>query len=151
MSMNMKRVVLFCAAILAFHTLHAQQHYQFRTDAPQGFSIKSSNASELSLHYAITELGITDITTGTMKGQEILLKGNFGSTAEGLPNLPVENRYIAVPNGATVSIEIKENAVKTLSNIDLLPAAAPQGNTQPTLSELHKDPAVYQKDVYFPA
>ena len=149
--MNMKRIVLVCAAFFAILALNAQQHYQFRTDAPQGFSIKNSNASGLSLHFAITELGITDITTGTMKGHEILLKGNFGSTAEGLPNLPVVNRYIAVPNGATVNVEIKEKSVKTLSDIDLLPAAAPQGNTEPTLPVLRKDPSVYGKDAFFPA
>ena len=34
-------------------TSKAKKHYQFRTDAPQGFSVKSSTTTALSLHYSI--------------------------------------------------------------------------------------------------
>ena len=95
----MKRLFLLLNIILAVNLSDAQETYRFSTDAPQGFSVENSTETNLSLHYAITELGITDIDNGEAKGQEIVLKGSFGSPAEGLPNLPFENRYIAVPKG----------------------------------------------------
>ena len=118
----MKKLSLLLFVMLSFGFAEGQDTYHFRTTNKPGFTIEKSDSQGISLNYTIAELGIYTIQNEKATGHEILLKGNFGSTAEGLPNLPVENRYIAVPNGATVSIEIKENAVKTLSNIDLLPA-----------------------------
>lgn len=147
----MKRTFLFFILMLAASSLAAQQHIHFRTDAPQGFSIEKSTAVGLSLQYSVGEIGIVDIDNGEAKGQEIVLKGSFGSFAQGSPNLPFENQYIAVPKGATVHIEIKEKATQTLSGIDLLPAAPVQKNTDRGLPELQKDMSIYGKDAYFPS
>ena len=131
-------------------TSKAKKLYQFRTDAPQGFSVKSSTASGLSLHYSINEMGIADIENGEVKGQEILLKGQFAPNAEGRPNLPVVNRYVAVPRGATVSLQAQENANTTLTGIDLLPAMSPQSEWSEEMSQLRWDADIFGKDANFP-
>ena len=146
----MKRLFLLLTIILAFGVLNAQETYRFRTGAPQGLSIKSSSATGLSLHYSVPEIGLADINNGEVKGQEIIMKGSFGSFAEGLPNLPFENKYIAVPKGATVTIEVKEKGCKTLSGIDILPAAAVQGNAAVGMPELKKDMSVFGVDANYP-
>ena len=147
----MKRHFLLLNIILAFNILNAQETYRFRTDKPQGFSIESSTATGLSLHYAISELDIARIDNGEAQGQEIILKGSFGSFAEGMPNLPFENRCIAVPKGATVSIEVKEKGCQTLSDIEILPAAAVQGNAAVGMPKLKKDMSVFGKDANYPS
>ena len=147
----MKRLFLLLNIILAISISNAQETYRFRTDAPQGLSIERSTPTGLSLHYSVPEIGIANIDNGEAKGQEIILKGSFGSFAEGLPNLPFENRYIAVPKGATVSIEVKERASKTLNGIELLPAAEVQLNTDKGLPKLRKDMKVFGKDANFPS
>ena len=146
----MKRLFLLSTIILAFGIMNAQETISFRTDHPQGFSIESSTATGLSLHYSLSEIGIADIDNGEAKGQEIILKGGFGSFAEGLPNLPFENRYIAVPNGATVSIEVKEKGCQTLNDIEVLPAAAVQGNAAVGMPKMQKNMSVFGKDASFP-
>ena len=146
----MKRHFLLLSIILAFNILNAQEALRFRNDHPQGFSIKSSTATSLSLHYAIAELDIARIDNGEAQGQEIILKGCFGSFAEGMPNLPFENRYIAVPKGATISIEVKEKGCQTLSGIEILPAAAVQGNAAVGMPKLKKDMSVFGKDANYP-
>ena len=78
------------------------------------------------------------------------MKGSFGSFAEGMPNLPFENRYIAVPKGATVSIEVKEKGCQTLSDIEVLPSAAVQGNAAVGMPRLQKNMNVYGKDANYP-
>ena len=147
----MKRLFLLLTIILAFGIMNAQETFSFRTNHPQGFSIESSTTESLSIHYSISEIGIADIDNGEAKGHEIILKGNFGSYAEGLPNLPFENRYIAVPRGAKVSVKVKEKASQTFNGIDLLPAAAVQLDTAVGLPKLRKDMDVFGKDANFPS
>ena len=146
----MKRLFLLFNLILSFGLLSAQETYRFSSEAAQGFRIESSSSTGLLLHYSVPGIGISAIDDGEAKGQEIIMKGSFGSYAEGLPNLPFENRYIAVPKGATVSIKVKEKGCRTLTGIDILPAAAVQGNAAVGKPRLQKDMSVYGKDANYP-
>ena len=146
-----KRLLLFLFIAFAFKVLSAQETYRFRTDAPQGLHIENSTATGLTLHYSLSEIGIADIDNGEAKGQEIILKGSFGSFTEGQPNLPYENHYIALPKGATARIAVKENETTTLNDIDLLPAATVIGNTTAGLPKLRKDMNIFGKDADFPS
>ena len=146
----MKRILLLLGFLFAFVSLKAQETYRFRTDAPQGISVKSSAASQLSLHYSIQELGIANIENGNVKGQEIILKGQFAPNAEGHPNLPVVNRYVAIPQGATVSLQVKENASTVLTDIDLLPAMPAQCDLDDKDVKLRWEASVFNMDANFP-
>ena len=147
----MKRLFLLFNLILSFGLLSAQETYRFSSEAAQGFRIESSSSTGLLLHYSVPGIGISAIDDGEAKGQEIIMKGSFGSYAEGLPNLPFENRYIAVPKDATVSIEVKEKGCRTLTGIDILPAAAVQGNAAVGKLRVQKDMGVYGKDANYPS
>ena len=147
----MKRIFVFFYTIFAFSLLNAQEAYRFRTDAPQGFSIESSTTTGLSLHYSVNEILVSDYDNDGTIGQEISMKGCFGSFAEGLPNLPFENRYIAIPQGATVSLSVKENHSQTIREVDLLPAAEVMLNNADGLPKIQKDMSVYGKDATFPS
>ena len=147
----MKRLFTTLGILLMMCAVKAQSHYRFSTEHPQGFSIENSSKSELSLHFSIAELGLTDTEHDGVKGHEIILKGCFASNAEGKPNLPFENRYIAVPQGASVSIKVKEKASQTLRDINLLPAAPLQMNNEDKKPVLHWDMDVFGKDADFPA
>ena len=147
----MKRLLTILAFVLLICSVDAQETYRFRTDAQQGLNIENSKATGLSLHYFVNEINIAEVTYGEVQGQEIVMKGSFGSFAEGLPNLPFENHYIAVPKGAEVSVKVKENGVQTLQNIDLLPAAPLQMNGEDKRPALHWDMDVFNKDANFPA
>ena len=147
----MKRLFTIFTFILAIGIINAQETYRFRTDAPQGISIESSTPTGLSLHYSISEINMADIERGDYRGQEITLKGSFGSTAEGLPNLPFENYYIAVPQDAKVSIEVNEKASRVFDNIDLLPVAELQMNRQAGAPAIRKNMSVFGKDADFPS
>ncbi len=130
--------------------LSAQETYRFRTDAPQGLSVTSSTASHVSLHYSIQELGIANIDNGEVKGQEIILKGQLAPNAEGRPNLPVINRYVAIPKGATVSLRFRENASTTLNDIDLLPAMPARTDLAEGPIQLQWDADIFSRDADFP-
>lgn len=61
--------------------------------------MESSTATGLKLHYSLPKVD--------MRG--------------GLPNLPSESHYIAIPKGATLCVDIQEHRGGTMSNIDLSP------------------------------
>ena len=147
----MKRIFTLLTIIFTFSLLNAQETYSFRTDAPQGLNIESSTASGLSLHYILNEITVADYKNGDTQGQEIIMKGSFGSFSEGLPNLPFENHYIAIPRGAKVSVNVKENGSQTLNGVDLLPAAEVILNNAAEQPKLRKDMNVFGKDANFPA
>lgn len=147
----MKRLFTLFAFLLVITIVNAQDTYRFRTDVPQGISIESSSATGLSLHYSLSEIGIADVDKGEAKGQEIILKGSFGSTAEGLPSLPFENYYIAVPQGAKVGVEVNEKASMRIDDIDLLPVAELQMNNALGAPAVRKDMSVFGKDADFPS
>ena len=147
----MKRLFLLFNLILSFGLLSAQETYRFSSEAAQGFHIESSSSTGLLLHYSVPGIGISAIDDGEAKGQEIIMKGSFGSYAEGLPNLPFENRYIAVPKDATASIKVKEKGCRTLTGIDILPAAAVQGNAAIGKPRVQKDMSVYGEDANYPS
>ena len=146
----MKRHVTLTLLLLCFGLTNAQQTIRFRSSHPQGVSLERSTSDELCLHYALSEISIANIDNGEAKGQEIIMKGSFGSFAEGLPNLPFENHYIALPKGATVNITVKENGSTILNDIDLLPAAEVIRNDAAGLPKLHKNMSVYNQDANFP-
>ena len=147
----MKRLILLLTFFLALGIVNAQETYRFRTDAPQGLSVTTSTATHLSLHYSIQELGIANIANGDVKGQEIILKGQFAPNAEGRPNLPVVNRYVAIPQGATVSLQVKENASTMLTAIDLLPGATAQTDLDEGMPQLRWDANIYGNDKAYPS
>ena len=146
----MKHTFLLLNIFLAISISNAQEVYRFRNDAQQGFRIESSTPTGFTLHYSVPEISIANISNGEIEGHEIIMNGSFGSFAEGLPNLPFENRYIAFPKGATVSIEVKEKGCQTLNDIDLLPAAVVQENAAVEQPKLRKDMSVFGKDANFP-
>ena len=146
----MKKSLFLLLALVASLMIQAQDTYRFRTDAPQGLSVTSSTATQLSLHYSIQELGIANIENDEVKGQEIVLKGQFAPNAEGHPNLPVVNRYVAIPQGATVSLQVKENASTTLTDIDLLPAMPRRSDLAEGPLQLRWDADIFGKDTDFP-
>ena len=147
----MKHFILLFSILFSFTLLNAQETYRFRANASQGLSVESSTAAGLSLHYSINEIDIADIDNGEAKGQEIILNGCFGSIAVGLPNLPYENRYIAVPRGAQVDITVNEKASTTIEDVDLLPVAEFQMNAEASVPPMRKDMSVFGKDADFPS
>ena len=65
----------------------------------QGLRVESSTEKGLSLHYSLPRVNESDE----------------------LPDLPSESHYIAVPRGATVSMDVQERGKRTLTDIDLSP------------------------------
>jgi hypothetical protein len=75
----------------------------------------------------------------------VLLPGEEGS-----PDLPVYSRYVAIPQGASVNVNISRKRSESVQNIEIAPAARiPKDNeTGPLFYE--KNRSVYSKNAFYP-
>ena len=139
--------------LLSTGVLKAQiREYVFGTNVVQeGWSITKSDSSGFQFKYAFNSILIDSVNDNGYSGHQIKGSGITLPSRPGTPNLPVICRYIAIPNGATASVEIRKQKTQTLSNIDLM-AAPPihhENDTTPTLYE--KDSSIYFSNAFYPS
>ena len=63
----------------------------------QNLRVESSTDMGIRLHYSLPKINMSD----------------------GLPGLPIESQYIAIPKGATINVDVQEQGSRSLSGIDL--------------------------------
>lgn len=134
------RVVVFALLMVTFVPAGAQS-----------FNIVNSSRSKLELSLNIDEFRLQDESRDGLSGQAIVLNGIFLPNEAGKPNLPVCSRYIAIPRGAQVSVNVKNQVTETLNEIELMPAPElPLDNDNSPMRYI-RDEAVYSTDAFFPA
>jgi len=88
--------------------------------------VSRSTAEGLTLDFEIGDYDITSLHQGGRQFSHIFLP-NSGSTVEiGKPGLPTFGRFIAIPDGANVEIEVLEASMKTIPDILVYPYQGPQ-------------------------
>ena len=117
----------------------------------QTFEIVNSNRSNLELSLKIDNFTLEDSREEGVEGQHITLNGIFLPNVAGMPDLPVVSRYVAIPRGANVVLNVKNQVTETISNVDLMPAPALPLDDDNTPMQYIRDEQVYSTDAFFPA
>ncbi len=117
----------------------------------QGFQLTNQKTSGVEVIYSINSFSFTNnqINGESMDGIE--LPGNLLQNNEGAPNLPGTGRYIAIPQGASVNVEIIASRTQTFQNIDLAPAPRIPWETEDGPLEYNKNQNIYMTDAFYPA
>ncbi|HFD04940.1 MAG TPA: hypothetical protein ENJ25_02220 [Firmicutes bacterium] len=68
----------------------------------------------------------------------------------GAPNLPSEGRFIAIPQGANVSVKILSYSTETYKNIDLAPAPKIPFDADDAPLDYSFNEKIYGKNAFFP-
>jgi hypothetical protein len=147
---------LFAAFMLAFVLSFAIAANAGKVTYPdswgqQGVSLKAQNASGVTVNFSIKEFSLDTRAIHGENLQEISLEGIFLPNGEGAPNLPVMSRYIAVPQGASVSIEIVNQRTQTIHDIDMAPAPRIPLETERGPLQYNRDLNIYSKNSLYPA
>ncbi len=141
-----KRVILFLFLLTITELSVSQTRtFSFKNKASQeGLMITNQDSSCLQLRNAIKSMMLDSVSDNGYTGEQIATSGIFLPNEEGMPNVPIISRYVAIPNGATASIDLTIFNSQIIQNVDLL--AAP-----PILLETDTVPITYEKDssVYF--
>ncbi|RLG10336.1 hypothetical protein DRN73_07995, partial [Candidatus Pacearchaeota archaeon] len=125
--------------------------YKFDVKSPPGWNILSQSVSGVDVEFAMPSLRIKKVS---IKGEDmdvLSCPGIFmGWNEEGAPNLPVSGRWVAVPNGAEVRVEIVDVKKKVFHNINVAPMFKIPLEIDDSPLQYEKNPEIYGKDEYYP-
>jgi len=117
----------------------------------QGVTVKTQNASGVTLNFSIKEFAVDSRVINGENMQEISLDGIFLPNGEGAPNLPTLSRYIAIPQGATATVVITKQRTETFQNVEMAPAPRIPLETERGPLQYNRDLSIYSKNAYYPA
>ncbi len=139
-------IVFFFSTTLLF----AEEIVYSDTWGKPGFSLLESNSNEVQVNFSIDRFGLVDrlINGETMK--YIDLKGRLLPNDAGMPDLPRLSRYIALPQGADVSLKVLDWRTETIHNVEMAPAPQIPFDTQDGPAVYEKNQAVYSENTFYP-
>lgn len=113
-------------------------------------NIIDQSPSGMNLVFSMHEMVIEDVNINGVMMQNFGVPGVFLPTDEGSPNLPAVSRYIAIPQGARVQVEILDMRTEVYHNVLVAPAPKipEEGDDSPL--QFHKDLKIYSRNAYFP-
>ena len=114
----------------------------------QGFSLEQQSGIGVQLNYSIKQLIVGEENINGELMQTVSLPGNILPNDEGMPNLPGNGRYIAIPQGSIAELQILNYRVESYQNIDLSPAPRIPLDTENGPLEYNRNNAVYSKDEF---
>ena len=117
----------------------------------QGFTLEANKATSVKINYSLDMFSIDDIIIDGMGLKEIHVPGIFLPNNEGAPNLPGTGRYLAIPQGATVTYKIIASRTDTIKNIEIAPAPRIPLDTETGPLEYQKDNSIYSVNAFYPA
>ena len=121
------------------------------TTKAQTFKVEHSTRSNLELSLTIDDFSLHSYSKGDITGQTIVMKGIFLPNQAGMPNLPVVSRYVAIPRGADVNVNVKNKVTETLYGIEMMPAPELPLDDNKAPMKYYRDEKVYDTDAFFPA
>ncbi|MBO2522896.1 MAG: hypothetical protein CW336_03425 [Bacteroidetes bacterium] len=117
----------------------------------QTFEVVNSNRSNLELSLKIDKFALEDSNVDGVEGQSIVLNGIFLPNIAGMPDLPVVSRYVAIPRGSNVVLNVTHQVTETISDVDLMPAPELPLDDDKTPMKYIRDEKVYSTDAFYPA
>ena len=144
--------IALAIALLAFvgNTAMAQT-FNYPIKGKQGFNLTEKTRDGVHITYNLGQMSLNQLSYRGEEMSEISIKAIGLPADAGLPNLPTESRMMAIPNGATASLNVVSFETETLRNVNIAPALRIQSeNEEPDMNYV-KDMTVYGKDAFYPA
>ena len=116
----------------------------------QNFTITSSDCNHISLHFELGDFSIDTVRLENELMHTIATKGIVMPNDYGLPDLPTFNRFIAIPQSAKATVEVRTMCDGSLTGIDIAPSMGSQAENDAE-PPFFKDPKVYDKNCFYPA
>ncbi len=138
--------MLFGIVNLAF----AQQYFVGNNQDPQGFSITEDKGSSMTIVYSTSEFSMIDVPVDGQLLKSIKTPGIFLPNDAGAPDLPGTGRYVAIPQGADVQVNLLSLEQITYENIEMAPAPVIPLDTDSGPLVYSKNKAIFSKDAFYP-
>lgn len=118
---------------------------------PQGATLKSQSVSGVTINFSINQFSLDSRVINGENLQEIELEGVFLPNGEGAPNLPTLSKYVAIPQGATASVEIISQRFEIFQNVEMAPSPRIPLETERGPLQYNRDLSIYGKNAFYPA
>ena len=142
---------LLAIAILAMiANLAVAQTYTFPVRGTQGFSLTQSTRDGAHISYQLGQFSLSQIEFRGEEMSEISINAISIPNDEGLPNLPIESRMMAIPQGATPILNVVHTETQTFQNVNIAPALRIQMENEEPDMNYQKDMKVYGKNALYP-
>jgi hypothetical protein len=147
-----KLLVLVIFFIIGVQGFSQQQTISYENSwGKSGLTILNENSQKLEINFSVDEFELNSVTVENQQMQKINLKGIYLPNDEGKPDLPFFSRYIAIPQGATVSVKLVDKQTEIMEAMEIAPAPRIPKDEEvgPILAK--KDQKVYSTNAFFPS
>jgi hypothetical protein len=120
------------------------------TTGVAGLTIRSQDAGGVVLHYEIGSFDMQPLDIAGQTYQKISLPGVFLPNDAGDPDLPGFGRFLAMPRGATATVEILAQKTQTMPGMEVSPAPVIPKETDDGPLVYEKNTAVFGRDAFYP-
>ncbi len=144
--------IVLAFALFAFIGSSAlAQTFDYPVKGKQGFNLTEKTRDGLHITYNVGQVTLNQLNYRGEDMCEVSISSVSLPNDEGMPNLPAESRMMAIPHGATATLNVISYETEVLHNVNIAPALRIQSeNEEPDMNYV-KDPVVYSKNAYYPA
>jgi hypothetical protein len=148
----MKHFLPAFLAILLFASFSSAQEFIYN-DAwnDEGIQLKASDKQKVVVSHSIEKWNLTDISINRENLKKVELPGNMLPNDAGAPDLPSEGRYIAIPQGAEVQVNVTSSRMEIMKDIDLAPAPEIPQVTYDGPLNYTKNEEIWTTNAFYPA
>jgi len=149
----MKKIIIFSLLFLFSFTLssYSQQVIDYKNNwGVNGFSLDNQYSSGVQVNFSVNKLFIEDVNVDGLTLKAAKIPGIFLPNDAGMPDLAGTGRYIAIPEGATVTYKIISYKTEVIKDIDIAPAPVLPLDNDPSPLKYVKNTSVFSKNAYYP-
>jgi len=117
----------------------------------KGLSVSKQDKQSLELNFSIESFSRMKLDINGQQMEKLNIEGSFLPNNEGAPDLPAISRYVAIPQGATVKVNISKRRTETIENIEVAPAPRIPLDTDRSPLKYKKDSDIYSQNSFYPA
>jgi len=139
-----------CISLILTNNTHAAVMTYSDSWRSAGFNLDYESDTRVEVTFSITEFTLEDQEINGQIMQTLHLPGVFLPNDAGAPDLPCMGRYIAIPQGASASVQIVDLRIETFQEIDMAPAYRIPLETETGPLEYSKNLDIYSKDAFYP-
>lgn len=147
--LNLRRLLV--VGLLAFiANVTMAQTYTYPVQEKQGFSVSQKTRDGMRINYELGSFTLNQLNYRGEEMSEISIKGIVLPNTEGSPNLPAESRMIAIPTGATATLNVVHADSQVIKNVNIAPALRIQNENEEPEANYEKDMKVYSRNAFYP-
>ena len=143
--------ILAFTALVFIANMTMAQTFNYPVNGHQGFNLTEKTRDGLHISYNVGQVTFNQLSYRGEEMSEISISAITIPNEAGKPNLPADSRMMAIPQGATATLQVVSFDKEVIHNVNIAPALRIQAESEEPDMNYVKDLTIYNKDAYYPA